>query len=83
MGIDPQIPHEILKHGINSWGHLIGGLLLKLPMKSEIAERFLWDTKDYYYWGVALQVPYEILIFVDISYGDLMGGSLRKFLINS
>ena len=52
LGIAPQIPHEILNHGISSWGQLIGGLLLKLPMKSQVAERFLWGFKRLFVLGV-------------------------------
>ena len=47
LGIAPQIPHEILNHGINSWGHLIGGLLLELPTTSLNVEIFFRGRIDF------------------------------------
>ena len=41
-GFAPQVPHGIISHGNISWGHLIGGLLLELPMTSLIVEFFVW-----------------------------------------
>ena len=59
----PQVPHGIISHGNISWGHLIGGLLLELPMTSLIVEIFFrarWTFRLVPMKGISIHWRYAV-----------------------